>query len=86
MISLQQYVERAKEGQKSIFYIASDSLAAAASAPFVEQLIKKDLEVIPLSLSLEIAQWASWDQGHVRMLTWHQWMLVLFLLMCAPRV
>ena len=45
LISLSQYTERAKEGQKSIFYIAADSLAAAASAPFVEQLIKKDLEV-----------------------------------------
>lgn len=86
MISLQQYVDRAKEGQKSIFYIASDSLAAAASAPFVEQLIKKDLEVIPLSLSHETAHSASWDQGHVRMLTWHRRTLVLFPLMCAPRV
>ena len=45
VISLEQYTERAKEGQKSIYYIAADSLAAAASAPFVEQLIKKDLEV-----------------------------------------
>lgn len=45
LISLEQYTERAKESQKSIFYIAADSLAAAASAPFVEQLIKKDLEV-----------------------------------------
>ena len=45
LISLQQYTERAKEGQKSVYYIAADSLAAAASAPFVEQLIKKDLEV-----------------------------------------
>ena len=33
-----------KEGQKDIYYIASDSLAAAANAPFVEQLIKRDLE------------------------------------------
>ncbi|CAL8468307.1 g7847 [Coccomyxa elongata] len=49
LISLQQYVDRAKEGQKSIFYIAADSLAAAASAPFVEQLIKKDLEVLYLT-------------------------------------
>ena len=45
LISLQQYTDRAKEGQKSVYYIAADSLAAAASAPFVEQLIKKDLEV-----------------------------------------
>ena len=44
LISLGQYTERAKEGQKNIYYIAADSLAAAASAPFLEQLIKKDLE------------------------------------------
>lgn len=43
--SLTEYIERAKPGQKSIYYIAADSLGAAASAPFVEQLIKKDLEV-----------------------------------------
>ena len=51
MISLEQYTERSKEGQKSIYYIAADSLAAAASAPFVEQLIKKDLEVGPYHIS-----------------------------------
>ena len=45
MTSLTEYIERAKPGQKSIYYIAADSLGAAASAPFVEQLIKKDLEV-----------------------------------------
>ncbi len=57
LISLGQYTERTKEGQKSIYYIAADSLAAAASAPFVEQLIKKDLEVgiLALSISLQIS-------------------------------
>ena len=45
MLGLADYVGRAQPGQKSIYYIAADSLAAAASAPFVEQLIKKDLEV-----------------------------------------
>ena len=52
LISLGQYTARAKEGQKNIYYIAADSLAAAASAPFVEQLIKKDLEVGFLALCL----------------------------------
>ena len=57
LISLGQYTERAKEGQKNIYYIAADSLAAAASAPFVEQLIKKDLEVgfLALCLTLSVA-------------------------------
>lgn len=45
LTSLAQYKERMKEGQKSIYYIAAENLDAAASAPFVEQLIKKDLEV-----------------------------------------
>ena len=34
-----------KAGQKSIFYMASDSLEVARSAPFVEKLIKKGYEV-----------------------------------------
>ena len=45
MMGLKDYIGRAKPDQKSIYYIAADSLAAAANAPFVEQLIKKDLEV-----------------------------------------
>ena len=36
---------RMKSGQKSIYYMASDSLEVARSAPFVEKLIKKGLEV-----------------------------------------
>ena len=34
-----------KPGQKDIYYIAADSIAAAEGAPFVEKLIQKDLEV-----------------------------------------
>jgi HSP90 family molecular chaperone len=45
MVGLAEYVSRMKEDQKDIYYIASDSIASASSAPFVEQLIKKDLEV-----------------------------------------
>lgn len=44
LTSLQEYAGRMKDGQKDIYYIAADSLAAAANAPFVEQLIKRDLE------------------------------------------
>lgn len=54
MISLQQYVDRAKGDQKSIYYMAADTLAAAASAPFVEQLVKRDLEVSQLCAALPI--------------------------------
>ena len=34
-----------KEGQTSIFYMAADSRVAAESAPFVEQLVRRDYEV-----------------------------------------
>ena len=34
-----------KDGQASIFYMAADSKAAAESAPFVEQLVRRDYEV-----------------------------------------
>lgn len=33
------------ENQKAIYYLASDSLKSAKSAPFVEKLIQKDIEV-----------------------------------------
>jgi HSP90 family molecular chaperone len=38
-----------KETQKSIFYMAADNKAAAASAPFVEQLVQKGYEVLYLT-------------------------------------
>ena len=38
-----------KPGQKGIFYIAADSLAAAAGAPFVERLVQKGYEVLYLT-------------------------------------
>ncbi len=44
LATLKEYAGRMKPGQKEIYYIAADSLAAAANAPFVEQLIKRDLE------------------------------------------
>lgn len=34
-----------KEGQDTIYYMAADSKSAAESAPFVEQLVKRDYEV-----------------------------------------
>jgi len=46
MISLKEYVERMKEGQKDIYIITGESRAAAAASPFVEALKKRDLEVI----------------------------------------
>ena len=36
---------RMKEGQDTIYYMAADSKSAAESAPFVEQLVKRNYEV-----------------------------------------
>mmetsp|Transcript_3084 Transcript_3084/g.4713 ORF Transcript_3084/g.4713 Transcript_3084/m.4713 type:complete len:801 (+) Transcript_3084:115-2517(+) len=44
--TLSDYVKRMKENQKSIYYIAGENLESVKSAPFLEKLIKKDLEVI----------------------------------------
>ena len=49
MVSLDDYVSRMKPGQKGIFYIAADSLAAARGAPFVERLVQKGYEVLYLT-------------------------------------
>jgi heat shock protein beta len=49
MTSLEGYVSRMKSGQKSIYYMAADSLQVARSAPFVERLIKKGFEVLYLT-------------------------------------
>ena len=49
MTSIDEYISRMHEDQKSIFYMAADSKKTAAADPFVEGLIKKDLEVFYLT-------------------------------------
>ena len=46
MISLREYVDRMKDGQKDIFYITGESINSVASSPFVEKLKKKGFEVL----------------------------------------
>ena len=46
LVSLEQYVERMKEGQKTIYYLAGESREALEKSPFLERLLQKDLEVI----------------------------------------
>merc|ERR1711966_427265 len=46
LVSLEQYVERMKPGQKSIYYLAGESRDALEKSPFLERLLAKDLEVI----------------------------------------
>ena len=48
LTSLEEYVERMKEGQSGIYFLAADNRAAAERAPFVERLIKRDIEVLYL--------------------------------------
>lgn len=47
-ISLKDYIQRMKEGQKDIFYITGESRASVATSPFIESLKKKGYEVLYL--------------------------------------
>uniref|UniRef100_A0AAQ6ICY4 Histidine kinase/HSP90-like ATPase domain-containing protein n=1 Tax=Anabas testudineus TaxID=64144 RepID=A0AAQ6ICY4_ANATE len=47
--SLEQYVERMKEKQEKIYFMAGTSRKEAESSPFVEKLLKKGYEVIYLT-------------------------------------
>ncbi|XDV24679.1 hypothetical protein PO909_028789 [Leuciscus waleckii] len=47
--SLEQYVERMKEKQDKIFFMAGTSRKEAESSPFVERLLKKGYEVVYLT-------------------------------------
>ncbi|XP_073137695.1 heat shock protein 90-5, chloroplastic [Henckelia pumila] len=48
LISLDDYVENMSENQKAIYYLATDSLKSAKTAPFVEKLVQKGIEVLYL--------------------------------------
>merc|ERR1719219_2884486 len=48
MISLKEYVANMKENQKFIYYITGESKGAVENSPFLENLKKRDLEVIYL--------------------------------------
>ncbi len=47
-VSLSDYVQRMKEGQKAIYYITADTLAAAKNSPHLEIFRAKDVEVLLL--------------------------------------
>lgn len=48
LTSLDDYVENMGENQKAIYYLATDSLKSAKTAPFLEKLVQKDIEVLYL--------------------------------------
>ncbi|MFB6434791.1 MAG: molecular chaperone HtpG [Candidatus Malihini olakiniferum] len=48
-VSLENYVSRMVEGQEKIYYITTDSYAAAKSSPHLELFRKKGIEVLLLS-------------------------------------
>jgi len=48
MVSLREYVDRMKDTQKEIYYITGESVQAVANSPFIEQLRKRNLEVLYL--------------------------------------
>ncbi|KAJ9140616.1 hypothetical protein P3X46_031244 [Hevea brasiliensis] len=48
LTTLDEYVENMGEHQKAIYYLATDSLKSAKSAPFLEKLVQKGIEVLYL--------------------------------------
>ncbi|GAV59072.1 HSP90 domain-containing protein/HATPase_c_3 domain-containing protein [Cephalotus follicularis] len=48
LTSLDDYIENMGENQKAIYYLATDSLKSAKTAPFLEKLVQKDIEVLYL--------------------------------------
>lgn len=55
-VSLADYKARMKEGQKAIYYITADNLAAAKSSPQLELFRKKGIEV--LFMTDRVDEWA----------------------------
>ena len=58
--SLEQYVERMKDGQKYIYYVAADNFATAKSSPYLEVFRKKGIEVLLLTDQVD-----EWFVGHM---------------------
>ena len=59
-MSLAQYVERMKPGQEKIYYLIAESVAAARSSPYIEQLREHGLEVLLLSERID-----EWVMGQI---------------------
>eukprot|EP00951_Prasinocladus_malaysianus_P001320 scaffold9070_cov38-Prasinocladus_malaysianus.AAC.1 len=53
LISLDTYIERMKEGQKTIYYLAGQSVEELEKSPFLEKLLDKGYEVIYFTDALD---------------------------------
>jgi len=53
LTSLAEYVERMKDKQENIFYIAGGSMDEVKNSPFVERLLKKGYEVLYLTEAVD---------------------------------
>merc|ERR1712088_851531 len=53
MTSLAEYVERMKDKQESIFYVAGGSKEEVEQSPFVERLLKKGYEILYLTEAVD---------------------------------
>jgi heat shock protein 90kDa beta len=52
-VSFAEYIERMKEKQDAIYYIAGSSLEEVEKSPFVERLVKKGYEVLYLTEAVD---------------------------------
>jgi molecular chaperone HtpG len=59
-VSLDQYIERMKDGQNKIYYITADNFMAAKSSPHLEVFRKKGVEVLILSDRID-----EWMMGYL---------------------
>merc|ERR1712137_1476469 len=53
MVSLDQYIENMKEGQKKIYYLGGENRDAVANSPLLERLVSRDYEVLYLTDSID---------------------------------
>jgi heat shock protein beta len=53
IISLDEYVARMKENQKSIYFLAGESLEEVKNSPFLEKLQQRDFEVLFLTDAID---------------------------------
>merc|ERR1712110_205653 len=52
-ISLEEYVERMKEGQEKIYYLAGENRAQLSKSPLLEKLVAQDYEVLYFTDSID---------------------------------